>query len=203
MFATLVWDTITKPTQTLRSVALEKKVVPAAGVVLIAWLLQVLSEFALPSEALSSLGGQVATEASPLAGIGNSLVWRMVFLASIPIGWLLISVLFFVVGKVFGSRGSFAGLLAALGFAQSPGLISIAAVSVLRLLGEPGLCLGVLLSLGLGFWVIVLQIIAIRESLTITQGRALATWLLSLAALFVLVMFVSILYAIVSLPVTS
>ncbi|MCL5257614.1 MAG: hypothetical protein M1319_07450, partial [Chloroflexi bacterium] len=118
-------------------------------------------------------------------------------------GWLLASALFFAVGKAFNSKGSFVGLLAALGFAQSPGLISIAAVSVFQLLGDPGICLGVIASLALAFWVMLLQVTAIREGLALTAGRAVATWLLSLVALFVLVVFVSFVYVIVTMLVTS
>lgn len=198
MFAQLVWDTMAKPATTLRAIAAERRLLPALGVILVVWVLQVLSELVFSSQPLPAIDGMVVDSSSRQLALLSSPWWRVALLVSIPFGWLVLSGLVYWVGKMFHARGAFTGLLAALGFAQSPGIISIAAVAVFRLLGTPGICLGSVISLGMGIWVIVLQVIAIREGLALTPGRALATWLLSLVVLFVVMVVVTIPLAILA-----
>ena len=83
------------------------------------------------------------------------------------IGWLVWAGITYLIGeKLFGGTASWGELLRTLGFAQSPG--------VLYLLGIIPL-FGGMVRLVVGIWILVAGIIAIRQALDFTTGKAVLT----------------------------
>lgn len=86
------------------------------------------------------------------------------------VGWLLWSGIAYLIGdKVFGGTATWGELLRTIGFAQSPGILLI--LGIIPVLGS---IVGVVVSI----WLLVAGIIAIRQALDFSTGRAILTALL-------------------------
>lgn len=95
-------------------------------------------------------------------------------LISALVGWLVWSGVTYVIGdKVFGGTATWGELLRTLGFAQSPGVLYI--LGIIPLLGR-------LAAFGVWVWLLVTGIVAIRQALDFSTGKAILTALLGLAA---------------------
>ena len=87
------------------------------------------------------------------------------------VSWLLWSGVAYLIGeKVLGGTATWGELLRTLGFAQAPGILSILAI-------VPGLRWAVLFVVWI--WTVVTGVIAIRQALDFSTGKAVATALLS------------------------
>ncbi|HEX6940836.1 MAG TPA: YIP1 family protein [Longimicrobiales bacterium] len=97
------------------------------------------------------------------AGTGTALL----AILSAYIGWLLWSGITYLIGeKLFGGTATWGELLRTIGFAQSPGVLYV--LTAIPLLGW-------LLALPIMLWILVAVIIAIRQALDFSTGRALLT----------------------------
>jgi len=139
----------------------EDAVGQAAGVVALASLAQ-------------ALGGVEATSTAQLLAAIAGMI------AAGYVGWITSTALIWLIGvKLMGGASTFPRLLRALGFAAAP--------KILFLLGV--LPLGMLRS-AIGFAVVVLTtvafVVAVRQALDATTGRAIAVCVLGVAASFVL-----------------
>ena len=109
--------------------------------------------------AASVIGGTGSAESGVAAGIVGALA-----------GWLIWAAVTYVVGdKILGGTATWGELLRTLGFAQSPGILYVAAA----------LPFGGWMIEGLvGIWILVAVIVAIREALDVSTGKAVLTALL-------------------------
>ena len=83
------------------------------------------------------------------------------------VGWLIWSGVTMLVGtKLFGGTADWGELLRTLGFAQSPGVLALFAIIPI---------LGVVVMLLVGLWQLVAGVIAIRQALDFSTGKAIAT----------------------------
>ena len=83
------------------------------------------------------------------------------------VGWLLWSAVTMVVGtKLFGGTADMGELLRTLGFAQSPGVFAILGIIPF---------LGWIVALAVGIWQLIAGVIAIRQALDFSTGKAVAT----------------------------
>lgn len=83
------------------------------------------------------------------------------------LGWLLWSALTYLIGdKLLGGTATWGELLRTLGFAQSPGVLGILALVPAA---------GGLIRLGVSVWVLVAGIVAIRQALDFSTGKAILT----------------------------
>lgn len=105
--------------------------------------------------------------AAAIGGAGGGIGALVAGVAAAYIGWALWSGTCYVVGvQLFDGKADWGELLRTIGFAQAPG--------VLLLLGlTPGV--GWLLSLGVYVWMVGTVLVAIRQALDFSTGRALAT----------------------------
>ena len=107
----------------------------------------------------SLIGGTGPAESGPLGGIVGAVA-----------GWLIWAGVTYLVGdKLLGGTASWGELLRTLGFAQSPGILFVAAA--LPIVG--GMIEGIV-----GIWILVAVIVAIREALDVSTGKAVLTALL-------------------------
>lgn len=92
--------------------------------------------------------------------------------------WLLWSAVTYVIGdKLLGGTATWGELLRTLGFAQAPGVFFILGIIPF---------LGWLVWVAVGVWLLVTGIIAIRQALDFTTGRAIGTALLGWLLIMVL-----------------
>lgn len=109
-------------------------------------------------------------------------------LISAFLGWLLWSGVTYVIGdKLLGGTATWGELLRTIGFAQSPG--------VLYLLGIAPF-FGWLVRLVVGIWILVAGIIAIRQALDFSTGRAIGTALLGWLSYVILAILIGVLLGI-------
>ena len=91
------------------------------------------------------------------------------------VGWLIWAGLTYIIGdKIFGGTATWGELLRTLGFAQTPGLLLFFAFLPL---------VGSLVQVVVGFWMLAAGIIAIRQALDFSTGKATLTTVVGWLAL--------------------
>ncbi len=112
------------------------------------------------------------------------------------LGLLVISGIYHLIARLLRGEGSFVGLLSGLGFASFPTILT----APFALLGVVGGLFGSLVYnlavFAVSIWVLVLNIIAIRENYAFSTGKAVLTFFIPVILFFVLVM-LAILVAVV------
>ncbi len=110
----------------------------------------------------------------------------------------------FLIGGLLGGRGHYSALFSTQAFSSVPSLLLTPIVALLNLSGAVvAAVLTIPLSIGVGIWVIVLQVLGIRESLSLSTGRAIATVLIPIALLFGLACALIAVLIAVALPTMS
>ncbi len=113
--------------------------------------------------------------------------------ATAVVGWLLWAFLAYLLGTaVFGGTASYVEMLRAIGFAQSPSVISILSVPLV-FVPVAGAVLGGLLGLAAALWVLIVDVIATRQTLGISTGKA--TIITVIVTIVMVVSFVAITFA--------
>ena len=132
-------------------------------------------------EADSSATGQaalvvvLAAIASAIGSVNQNAIGALV---GALVGWAVwAAVTYFIGATLFKGTASWGELLRTLGFAQSPGLLYV--VGIIPILGAVA-------KLIIGIWVLVAGIIAIRQALDISTGKAVITALLGWLLLMIL-----------------
>jgi hypothetical protein len=120
----------------------------------------------------------IAAVATGIGSIGDAgIAGLLVGLVMAPIGWALFSAMAYLIGtKVLAgpeTKADVGEVLRTLGFAQAPGII--AAVAFIPVLG-------ILFSLIASFWGLFASIVALKTSLEVSTGRAIAIGLLAAIA---------------------
>lgn len=125
----------------------------------------------------------IVAVASAIGAIGQGGGGMIAGLISAYLGWLVWSgVTYFIGTRAFGGTATWGELLRTIGFAQSPGVLNIAAIIPI---------LGWLVRLGVVVWLLVCGIVAIRQALDFSTGKAILTALIGWAGMVL----VSLLFA--------
>jgi hypothetical protein len=99
-------------------------------------------------------------------------------LVSAFIGWVVWSAVTLLIGtKVFGGTADMGEMLRALGFAQAVGVIKVLGIVPV---------LGWIAALAAGIWMLVCGVVAIRQALDFTTGKAIGTVVLGWLAMMAL-----------------
>ncbi|MGE5620049.1 MAG: YIP1 family protein [Sphingomonadaceae bacterium] len=131
-------------------------------------------------------------------GIRSPVGIALQVLVATPVLLLLGTGVLYLLGRLLGGRGPFSALLSTLSFAEMPYVLLAPLTAWLNLAGSVFPFLGGLIGLGFSIWTMVLAVIGIRESLALSTGRAMATLLIPVLAIFVLATFLAILVAILT-----
>lgn len=111
--------------------------------------------------------------------------------------WLLAGVLFHLFARLFKGQGTVGGVLSAIGFAKTPNFIGIPLSTLASVAGGLAFLSGII-EFGIGIWIAVLEIIAIRENYRIGTGAATATFFIPFILLFIALFFIGVLLAFIS-----
>ena len=185
---------IMSPRETLQQTAEAELWKEGLLIVLLVSLLKWLSKLAAPEQELlgqlekftgSSVDQFSSAMDSPIAAFFSSLSGDLIF-------WVLGGLLFFLFAKLFNGKGTIPGLLAGLGYASTPYFLGAPLMAVTSLGGIAGYLLSSIIGFATTIWVIVLQIIAIRESQQISTGGAIVTFIIP-GILLLLIFFLFIL----------
>lgn len=109
-----------------------------------------------------------------IGNVGEGGAGAIVALLAAYVGWLAWSGVTYVIGdKMLGGTATWGELLRTLGFAQSPGVLYI--LGIIPLLGG-------LVSFVVWIWMLVAGVIAIRQALDFSTGKAILTAILGMIA---------------------
>ena len=119
---------------------------------------------------LGAIASAIGSSGAGITGIVGALIASL-------IGWLLwAGVTYFIGAKILGGTATWGELLRTLGFAQSPKVLAVLGII-------PGL--GWIIGLVLGVWLLIAGVIAIRQALDFSTGKAVATALLGWLAMVI------------------
>lgn len=154
----------------------------AVQVIIIVAVIGVISSVA---QALSA-PDESAFGSSALTNVGVSAVTTV-------IGWLAWAFLAYLLGTgVFGGTGSYMDMLRAIAFAQSPSVISILSVPLV-FIPLADVVLGGLIGLVVALWVLIVNVIATRQTLGISTGKAVVVTVI--VTIVLVVTFVAVTFA--------
>jgi len=173
---------IASPSRTLREISREKPIVPAIIIFFIITLINFLISFLGDS----SLEEALLFLAEEGIIINVSSVFLVLFL--VVIVFLLISTLLtHLFARLFKGTGGYTNFLTAYLFIRFLAIFYIPLTFIGSRFGFGGELLMVLGSLGISVWMIVLEIIAIRESYNLMTGTSVGIYFLTLAAMVVII----------------
>lgn len=120
--------------------------------------------------AMAAVASAIASSNAGLGALIFAPVWQI-------LGWLIWAGVTYLIGdKLFGGTATWGELLRTLGFAQAPSLLLVFAFLPL---------LGGLLKIVVGIWVLIAGVIAIRQALDFSTGKAILTALIGWLVLFI------------------
>lgn len=137
-------------------------------------------------EDLNSAGAFDLETAQRIADLLNAIqspLFAVVSALLAPLGLAITSGILYLCGRLLGGRGPYSALFSTEGFASIPSALLVPFTVLFNLIGGVGASLGSCLSFLVGIWVLVLTALAIRESLNLSTGRAIAALLIPLVAL--------------------
>ena len=192
-----IFEAFSAPAKTLRQAAEKELWKEGLFIVAVVAILNGLSEMVAPGY-IDAL--QYLEESLNLPIMGTPLTSPSFELFSSLfgglLGWLVVGAVFFFVAKIFKGQGSFVGMLASLGYANCPYLIGAPLAAITSVAGSFGAILSGVIGFAVGIWVLVLNIIAIRESQQISTGAAAATYFIPIILFILLLVLLGVLIAI-------
>lgn len=122
----------------------------------------------------------ITAVASAIGAAGGGAAEILGGLIAALVGWLVWSGVTYLIGdKLLGGTATWGELLRTIGFAQSPGVLYVLAIVPV---------LGAIVRLAVMVWILVAGIIAIRQALDFSTGRAVLTAVLGWAVMALLVL---------------
>ena len=123
----------------------------------------------------------IVAAATAIGAIGEGTGGIIAGLLSAFFGWLVWSALTYLVGtKLFGGTADMGEMLRTIGFAQAPGVLNV--LGIIPFLGG-------LVRFAVSIWILVAVVIAIRQALDFSTGKAVGTavvgWLAYIAIMMV------------------
>jgi hypothetical protein len=194
-FAEDVAGSLVAPVETLRDIGRREAIIPALALVVLIVGISVAGQLAVMLLNVMGIGGVDLGIAGPAAGTMiafqiSGILWNIVWG---PVLWTIVAAVLYGVTYLLGGRGRFLALWAASGFALTPQLLVAPIASANELLGWVGTgwqLLGMLvvipITIGAFCWTVGLYVIAIRETMNVTTGRAFGAIGLLLGGLILL-----------------
>ncbi len=168
-----LFGVMASPVRTLNEIAREKPVGLAFLVYLgVAFLVIASNIFSgegllVLEESMVELGVFIS---APIL-ISGSLIFAVVSI-------FILTALLHLLARLFGGRGGYWNLFSAYAFADFPMIISVPVTLIIAYAGIVGAIFGGLITFGLSIWVIVLQVIALRESHGLSTGASIGAYVI-------------------------
>jgi hypothetical protein len=132
------------------------------------------------TSATGQAAGVVALVAvcSAAGGIGGGTEGMIAAVLAAIGGWLIWAGVTYLIGdKLLGGTATWGELMRAIGFAQAPGVLYL--LSVIPVLGW-------FVRIAVGIWILICGIVALREALDFSTGKAILTAVLGWIAMVIL-----------------
>ena len=185
---------VTRPVPTLRRLTSDPKVswgiiVTVVIALATAVLTAVQPETSAPQEIPSQPGfptenfmrtlGVALVILGPLFSLGSLAIWTAILLGT---------------SRLLGGRGGYAGLFTGLAFAAVPNILAVPFQLLPLALGAAGGIFAGFVGFGIGIWVFILGVLAVRENNDFSTGRSLAAVLIPVGVLLL----IGIIFAVVA-----
>lgn len=194
---------VTSPGRAFAEVARRQPLAWSIVVVLTVNALAAATQFASATGSLS-VGSSTAPLGaggltfSPVAALAGGVLLGAPFGLAMTAVWTALVLLF---ARMLGGTGGYRATFCGLAFASVPQVFTVIVTAVALPLGAAGSVLGVLATMGVAVWMVVLSVMAIRSAHALSTGRAVAAVLLPVVALGVV--FTLIAVAVIALVVTT
>jgi len=191
---------INEPVRTLREVA--EKRLWKQGLLLILVIALIGGAFSVVSLKMNPPATSNLSADPTLAhffSIFYSPAFFVLFMLVISIlSWFITGAIYYGFSRMFKGQGSLPGMLASLGFAEIPSLVSAPLTALALLLGPAWIVISYVPGLVAWIWILVLDVLAIRESQRLDTGPAVGVILITVAAVFLLIFVIIVLVAIIA-----
>ena len=128
----------------------------------------------------------IVAVATAIGAIGEGTGGIIAGLISAFVGWLVWSALTYVVGtRLFGGTADMGEMLRTIGFAQAPGVLNV--LGIIPILGG-------LVRFVVFLWILAAAVIAIRQALDFSTGKAVGTALIGAVAYIVIMALVGLVF---------
>ncbi|MEW5931713.1 MAG: YIP1 family protein [Gemmatimonadota bacterium] len=128
----------------------------------------------------------IVAVATAIGAIGEGTGGIIAGLISAFVGWLVWSALTYVVGtRLFGGTADMGEMLRTIGFAQAPGVLNV--LGIIPILGG-------LVRFVVFLWILAAAVIAIRQALDFSTGKAVGTALVGAIAYIVIMALVGLVF---------
>lgn len=157
-----LYGVLAEPSEALRAVAARKPV---------GWALAVI----VGTATLLAAAGVSQTNFAAVTGATFDELARIELTVAVILsvaGCFVIVGLLHLVARLFGGRGSFPGLLSAMGFAQFPSLLWLPFMALARVDGPVAAGLSTVGFIGIAIWVAALCVVSLRETHGLSTGAA-------------------------------
>lgn len=139
----------------------------------------------------SAIGGAIAAMLTGDAGIAAILGSFIAGIVSALLGWVVWSYITYFVGTaIFGGTATPGEMLRTIGFAQSPGVLNILAFIPI---------VGGIIGLVVLIWQLVAGIVAVRQALDFSTGKAVLTAVIGWIGLIIVIFLVSLVLGLLGL----
>ncbi len=191
-----LFGVIARPVPTLNEIAREK---PAGlgflvylGVTVLAGIAATFEQgtFAMLEEAIPEIGLYITPAVIIFGGIFLSVITLFV-----------LSLVLHLFARLFGGSGGYWNFFSAFTFAGFPNIINVPVSLIAGFLGVVGTTLSALTGFGLSIWILVLHILALRESYGLSTGMSILAYFISLVLIVAvpIVITVAIVIAVIAL----
>ncbi|MFO7951799.1 MAG: Yip1 family protein [Bacillota bacterium] len=168
-----LFGVIASPVKTLREISRER---PVGWAFLVALGVSVL---AIPANFYGSEGQRaiedLGREVDLFIDASFMVIGGLVF---VVVSLFIFTGLLHLLAKLFRGQGGYWNFFSAYCFAEFPMIITVPATLLGVYLGPAGSILSGLIGLGISVWVMVLQVIAVRESYGLSSGASIAAYII-------------------------
>ncbi len=186
-FIDRLFGVIARPAPTFRAIARQRPVFLGLLVYLGVTVLTMAASFygeesyRIIEDSLAELGLTVPAE---------YFLYGALFVALVSI--FITTALLHLFARLFGGSGTYFGLLSSYAFANFPMIINVPILFIAGLTGVMGNVFSGLAGLFISLWVLVLQVLAVRESHGISTWAAIAVYVIHLVILFIVPMAIAV-----------
>lgn len=180
----MIYGTFFEPAETLKRISHEKQLGYGLAVVIVVYIFGFLFDLGMLRSSLPQI-----QELTSLSINASNSYWfyGLIGLPVAILSWFIMSSIYAMLGSLICNRQNPEGIMSALAFSTLPALLS----PPLQLIGRSFAWSAFPLFVGTGImiWIVVLQVIGLREALEVDSGQAMAVWFVPLAVVFVVIIF--------------
>ncbi|MBI4734007.1 MAG: YIP1 family protein [Rubrobacteridae bacterium] len=191
----LLYGVLVKPSSTFKYISAKKPWVTGALLYLLSTWIGMVAGLPAQRDSFRAFDSGNLTESSIVIIVIIALILVLPFF--LEFGLFIMGGIYHLLAKLLKGEGSYKGIIASLGFASSPQVLLTPLSLLFFVEGPIGkiIAMGITFSLSFAFsiWVLILNILAVRENYKLSTARAIAVCLIPIVAAIIISIVVFIL----------